>query len=331
MFVSGLVSVFLFFHATGVEAFIVTTKNANVRAKENEGADLSCIPSADFGADARVEWKFRDMKGSTTYVIFDGKPTTLYEGRATKFDGVLRFSKVTRKDNGQYQCEVSNKQYVGDVKVNLTVLVPPSVPMCRIPTSVTTGSRVLLFCHDAEGSPSPTYKWYKDKIPLPEDPSQFPAFKNYTYKINPLNGNLEFPSALAIDTGDYSCEAMNDAGPVQRCQAVRMEVRHRQVSKVRVTSGLERAVAFVLWSAGNINTGGIVAGVIVALLALALLCFGLWYAHCKGYMPTNPQWSTSQHRSPARTKMGNSGRSLRSWYSQGVQHMSRIYPGVYRN
>ncbi|XP_071247194.1 junctional adhesion molecule A-like isoform X2 [Salvelinus alpinus] len=158
MFVSGLVSVFLFFHATGVEAFIVTTKNANVRAKENEGADLSCIPSADFGADARVEWKFRDMKGSTTYVIFDGKPTTLYEGRATKFDGVLRFSKVTRKDNGQYQCEVSNKQYVGDVKVNLTVL-------------------------------------------------------------------------------------------------------------------------------GNINTGGIVAGVIVALLALALLCFGLWYAHRKGYMP----------------------------------------------
>ncbi|XP_064786666.1 junctional adhesion molecule A-like [Oncorhynchus masou masou] len=260
MFVSGLVSVFLFFHATGVEAFMVTTKNPNVRAKENEGADLYCTPSADFGADARVEWKFRDMKGSTTYVIFDGKPTTLYEGRVTKFDGMLRFSKVTRKDNGQYQCEVSNKQYVGDVNVNLTVLVPPSVPMCRIPTSVTTGHRVLLSCHDAEGSPSPTYKWYKDKTPLPENPSQFPAFKNYTYKINPLNGNLEFPSALVIDTGDYSCEAMNDAGPVQRCQAVRMEVR-------------------------NINTGGIVAGVIVALLALALLCFGLWYAHRKGYMP----------------------------------------------
>ena len=42
------------------------------------GADLYCTPSADFGADARVEWKFRDMKGSTTYVIFDGKPTSKY-------------------------------------------------------------------------------------------------------------------------------------------------------------------------------------------------------------------------------------------------------------
>lgn len=42
------------------------------------GADLYCTHSADFGADARVEWKFRDMKGSTTYVIFDGKPTSKY-------------------------------------------------------------------------------------------------------------------------------------------------------------------------------------------------------------------------------------------------------------
>lgn len=39
------------------------------------GADLKCSYSADFGADARVEWKFQDMKGSQTYVIFAGKPT----------------------------------------------------------------------------------------------------------------------------------------------------------------------------------------------------------------------------------------------------------------
>ncbi|XP_041742664.1 F11 receptor, tandem duplicate 1 isoform X2 [Coregonus clupeaformis] len=258
MFVSGLVSVFLFFHAT--EAFTVTTSNANVRSKVNEGADLYCTHSADFGANARVEWKFRDMKGSTTYVIFDGKPTTPYADRVIRSDGMLRFTKVISKDNGEYSCEVSGNQQFGQVNIKLTVLVPPSVPMCRIPTSVTTGHSVLLSCHDAQGSPSPTYKWYKDKIPLPEDPSKFPAFKNYTYKINPLNGNLEFPSASLTDTGDYSCEAMNDAGPVQRCQAVRMDVR-------------------------NINTGGIVAGVIVALLALALLGFGLWYANRKGYLP----------------------------------------------
>lgn len=39
------------------------------------GADLSCSYSADFGADARVEWKFQDAKGSQTYVFYDGKLT----------------------------------------------------------------------------------------------------------------------------------------------------------------------------------------------------------------------------------------------------------------
>lgn len=37
---------------------------------------------------------------------------------------------------------------------------------------------------------------------------------------------------------------------------------------------------------GDVNTGGIVAGVIVALLLLALLGFGIWYAHKKGYLPS---------------------------------------------
>ncbi|XP_071024499.1 junctional adhesion molecule A-like isoform X2 [Oncorhynchus clarkii lewisi] len=263
MFVSGLVSVFLFLHATGIDcAFTVTTSNADVRAKENEGADLYCTHSADFGANARVEWKFKDMKGSTTNVIFDGKPTTPYADRVTKFDGMLRFSKVTRKDNGEYYCAVSGSQMFGEVKVKLTVLVPPSMPMCRVPTSVTTARSVLLSCHDAQGSPPPTYKWYKDNNPLPEDPSKFAAFRNYTYKINTVNGNLEFPFASKMDTGDYSCEAVNAAGPAKRCEAVRMEVH-------------------------DINTGGIVAGVIVALLALALLGFGLWYARRKGYLPSD--------------------------------------------
>lgn len=34
------------------------------------------------------------------------------------------------------------------------------------------------------------------------------------------------------------------------------------------------------------NVGGIVAGVIVALLAVGLLLFGLWFASKKGYLPS---------------------------------------------
>jgi len=74
--------------------------------------------------------------------------------------------------------------------VILSTTVPPSKPVSRIPSSVTTGSNALLTCVDNDASPPPTYKWYKDNTPLPDDPSKFPSFKNLTYKMNVFNGNL---------------------------------------------------------------------------------------------------------------------------------------------
>ncbi|AWP00175.1 putative junctional adhesion molecule A [Scophthalmus maximus] len=259
--VSGLVSLALFLcAASGVSSFLVTTKNADVRVKENEGTDLTCDYSGDFGSNARVEWKFKDLKGSQTYVVFDGKPTTPYSSRVTMYGSNLRFSKMTRDDNGVYDCEVSGNSQFGEVRVKVTVLVPPSVPLCRIPSSVTTDRTAHLSCHDSVGSPPPKYRWFRGGTLLPPEPSKITGFKNYTYKLNTENGNLEFTKATKMDTGTYYCEAYNDAGPPKSCKAVKMEVR-------------------------DLNTGGIVAGVIVLLLLVALLGFGLWYANKKGYLP----------------------------------------------
>lgn len=261
MFGSALVSVSLFlFAATGVCGFSVTTSTKSVRVKENDGTDLQCSYSADFGSNARVEWKFNDAKGSMAYVFYDGKPTASYANRVTMYNSNLRFTKVTRKDNGMYDCEVSGNGKFGEARVTLTVLVPPSPPLCRVPSSVTTGKLALLSCHDSDGSPAPTYNWYKGGTLLPPEPSKIAGFKNATYRLNINNGNLEFPSVTKMDSGEYYCEAVNDAGPPQRCKAAKMEVR-------------------------DLNTGGIVAGVIIVLLLLALLGFGLWYANKKGYLP----------------------------------------------
>lgn len=246
--------------ATDVDGFSVTTSNANVQVKENEGVDLSCSYSADFGSSARVEWKFKDLKDSQKYVYFDGRPTSFYSDRVTMYGSNLRFNKVTRKDTGVYDCEVSGNTQFGEVRVKLTVLVPPSPPLCRIPTSVRTGKAALLSCLDRDGSPPPQYKWYKDGVLLPPEPNKISGFKNATYRLNTVNGNLEFPAVTKMDTAQYFCEAFNTAGPPQRCRAVKMEVR-------------------------DLNTGGIVAGVIVALLLLLLLALGIWYAHKKGYLP----------------------------------------------
>ncbi|KAK7925538.1 hypothetical protein WMY93_007848 [Mugilogobius chulae] len=261
MTVWGLVSLAFFcYSATGVSGFSVTSSNTDVRVKENGGVDLTCSHSADFGSDARVEWKFKDLKGSQTYVIFGGKATAQYASRVTPYGTNLRFTTVTAKDNGEYDCEVSGKGQFGEVRVKLTVLVPPGIPLCRVPPSVTTGKSALLSCRDNVGSPSPTYKWFRDGVLLPENPKTVAGFQNATYNLNPANGNLEFTHAKKTDTASYYCVAENSAGPPQQCRATKMEVR-------------------------DLNTGGIVAGVIIFLLLLALLGFGIWYAYKKGYIP----------------------------------------------
>ncbi|XP_060941647.1 F11 receptor, tandem duplicate 1 [Limanda limanda] len=258
---SGLLPLALFLcAATGVRGFTVSTSTPDVRAKENEGADLKCTYSGDFGSDARVEWKFKNLKGSQAYVVFDGKPTTPYSERVTMYGTNIRFNKLSRDDNGVYDCEVSGGGQFGEVRVKLTVEVPPAAPLCRIPSSVTTGKKAMLTCHDNVGSPPCQYRWYKDSTLLPPEPQKLAAFRNYTYLLNTDNGDLEFARAAKMDSGTYYCEAFNNAGPPQRCKAVRMEAR-------------------------DLNTGGIVAGVIIFLLLLALLGFGIWYAYKKGYLP----------------------------------------------
>lgn len=262
MLARGLVSVALFFVAvTGVSGYSVTSSNTDVQVKENTGADLTCSYSADFGSSARVEWKFNDQKGSQVYVVFDGKPTAQYASQVTMYGGSnLRFSTVTRVNNGMYTCEVSSGTQYGHVQVKLTVLVPPSPPVCRVPSSVTTGTMAQLLCHDMDGSPPPTYKWYKDGVLLPNEPQKIAGFQNATYKLNQDTGSLDFSSVAKADSGQYYCEASNSAGPPQSCKSIQMEVR-------------------------DLNVGGIVAGVIVVLLLLILLGLGIWYANKKGYLP----------------------------------------------
>ncbi|CAG02884.1 unnamed protein product, partial [Tetraodon nigroviridis] len=245
--------------ATGVCGFSVTTEKSEVEVGENNGVDLTCTYSADFGPNARVEWKFKNLQGSQVYVVFDGKPTEPYSSRLTMYNSNLRFSKVTRKDNGVFDCEVSGNGQFQEVRVTLTVLVPPSPPVCNIPSSVTTGGRATLDCNDPDGSPPPTYRWYKNGVPLPADPSKISGYQNATYSLDTELGKLTYSKTSLSDSGEYFCEAVNKAGPAQRCRAVKMEVR-------------------------DLNTGGIVAGVIVALLLLALLVFGIWYANKKGYL-----------------------------------------------
>lgn len=146
--------------------------------------------------------------------------------------------------------------------------VPTSPPLCRIPASVTTGRPAKLSCHDNDGSPPPKYAWYKDGVLLPPDPSKIASFRNATYKINVDTGNLvshklllsffsvtvvsplaftikdklclllqEFSKTTKADSGQYYCEASNDAGPPQRCKGAKMEIRELSFMNPKKTCG----------------------------------------------------------------------------------------------
>lgn len=53
-----------------------------------------------------------------------------------------------------------------------------------------TGHAVKLTCEDGDGSPPPTYSWYKDGVLLPVKPSTVSGFQNSTYKLDPTTGVL---------------------------------------------------------------------------------------------------------------------------------------------
>uniref|UniRef100_A0A9J7ZSW0 Ig-like domain-containing protein n=1 Tax=Cyprinus carpio carpio TaxID=630221 RepID=A0A9J7ZSW0_CYPCA len=155
------------------------------------GVDLKCAYTADFGATPRIEWKFKDLKGYQFFIYFAGMITAEYAGRITVYDGGLRFNKVTRADSGDYDCEVSGNSGYDEKTIKLTVLVPPSKPVSRIPSSVTTGSNVRLTCFDADGSLHPPIVVQRQHS-LPEDPTMFPNFKNLTYKMNVFSENTSY-------------------------------------------------------------------------------------------------------------------------------------------
>lgn len=260
MFGLVLQGLLLLLGATGAQAFSASTSTPTVKVKENEGADLKCSYSGNFGSNPRVEWKFQDIKATqVSLVIYQDKPTDNYAGRVVQYNGGLRFNSVTRQDSGTYICSVAGNGFSADAKITLTVLVAPSIPECYIPQSVKEDTNVKLTCSDSQASPPPTYKWYKNNEPLPMDPSKFPNYRNLTYKLNPATGTLVFPRVSKIDEGEYFCESTNEAGPAGRSVASRMAVY-------------------------GVNTGGVVAGVIILLILIVLLIVGLWFAHRKGYL-----------------------------------------------
>uniref|UniRef100_A0A8B9QY26 Junctional adhesion molecule A n=1 Tax=Anas platyrhynchos TaxID=8839 RepID=A0A8B9QY26_ANAPL len=185
-----------------------------VHTRVHEGRELQNPPGVDIPCTAykysmsnpRIEWKFQ--KGTSLVLLYYGNELTEpYKDRVQFTSTNIRFSTVTREDTG----------------ISLIVQVPPSKPVAHVPSSATIGSKAVLRCTETDGSPPPTFRWYRDTMLMPSDPKTSLTFRNSSYTLDSTTGELTFEPVTSFDTGDYYCEASNNVGSPQKSDTVHME------------------------------------------------------------------------------------------------------------
>ncbi|XP_078538063.1 junctional adhesion molecule C [Lissotriton helveticus] len=238
--------------------------NLNPVVLEFQSVELSCIIKSTETPNPRIEWK-KIRNGETSYVYFTDKIMGALENRAVLLDRAsLKILNTSRTDTAIYRCEVAASQdekTVDEIKIHLTVQVKPVIPQCSVPKAVPVGKSAILHCRENEGFPDPTYRWYWNGEPLPEDSRTNPKYVNSSFTVDPKTGTLVFGAVAKGDTGVYYCIATNEAGSA-KCEGQTMEVY-------------------------DLNIAAIVGGVIVVLLVLALITLAMCCAYRKGYLSNN--------------------------------------------
>ncbi|NWI12558.1 ESAM protein, partial [Crypturellus soui] len=109
-------------------------------------------------------------------------------------------------DSGQYVCTVNVADEAAGrnvAVVNLTVLVPPGAPACRLLGSPGVGRDVTLSCAARHGKPLPHYRWQRA---APAARLFFPPAHDGA------RGTLRLRNLSADMAGVYVCVAENRAG-----------------------------------------------------------------------------------------------------------------------
>ncbi|XP_051494489.1 endothelial cell-selective adhesion molecule-like isoform X2 [Apus apus] len=123
----------------------------------------------------------------------------------------LFINATQERDSGQYMCTVN---VVDDVTstgknvgvINLTVLVPPALPTCRLQGHPAVGTNITLSCSSEKGKPQPTYQWHRT---APTMQVFFPPAQDQA------KGTLKLTNLSLDMAGVYVCKAENRAGSAE--------------------------------------------------------------------------------------------------------------------
>ncbi|XP_051537596.1 immunoglobulin superfamily member 11 [Myxocyprinus asiaticus] len=131
-----------------------------------------------------------------------------FAGMPWSADVILNDTRVS--DAGVFRCVVSNPPETGDPgigELSLTVLAPPSLPVCLWEGDTDAGGSVKLSCMALEGFPAPQMIWEKlepDQINLPVNMD------------GEKTGFVEIANVSAQTSGLYRCSVSNLLG-TQHC------------------------------------------------------------------------------------------------------------------
>ncbi|XP_017539264.2 LOW QUALITY PROTEIN: inactive tyrosine-protein kinase 7a [Pygocentrus nattereri] len=168
--------------------------------------------------------------------------------RVKQNGGVLRFSKVTRADAGNYTCLASNSLQ-GEIRavVQLTVAVYVVFKLKPENTTVYQGHTAILHCQ-ATGDPSPIIQWKKKDKFLEAGKSRFQMMPN---------GSLIVHDVIMEDTGSYTCIAGNSCNiahtsaelyvvekPVQHSMSDDEKAPYKMIQTIGLSVGA--AVAYII-------------------------------------------------------------------------------------
>ncbi|XP_041923459.1 V-set and immunoglobulin domain-containing protein 2-like [Alosa sapidissima] len=231
-----------------------------VYVQEGEAAELSCTYLTKGDPKFTLEWRYAPPGvpaiQAKDVLYYDGQlyKQQLWDSRMSLLqyppsNGVasLRIQKVRLSDAGIYICDVktpSDWTNSGRGLINLTVLTPPSWPVCQLTGKTYVGNDVTLQCQSATGNPRPIYAWSRTNHQvLPQNAV-----------TDQISGSLVLRNLSISLAGTYTCTASNEYG--------------------RTACSLTISVSYV-GTAGVV--GGAVMGVFLVLLLLGALvaCF-LW-------------------------------------------------------
>ncbi|XP_027029807.1 junctional adhesion molecule 3B isoform X2 [Tachysurus fulvidraco] len=212
---------------------------------------MTCLIESISTNNPRIEWK-KIKNGVPSYVYFQKKISGDLENRALLREPAnLLILNASRSDSALYRCEVAaieDQKPFDEILISLAVRVKPATPRCSVPNSVTAGSSTELRCMESAGYPLSQYQWFRNNEELPEDPKTSVRFYNSSYVMNTETGTLKFRLVRKEDTGEYHCQARNDAG-YAKCAAQLMEVYDFDIGMMvlKIVAGV---IAFIVLTAG---------------------------------------------------------------------------------